>query len=102
MKYNNSCINFSTGHNNHEHYWFEFRVFGIGIDIGFDRFTRGIDTCTGGISAYATDIQRKRLPQNWARNLSLKGKLLKFLWVYFGWTRGFTLYPINQYKRWSK
>ena len=102
MKYNNRCINFSTGHNNHEHYWFEFRVFGICIDIGFDRFTRGIDTCTGGISAYATDIQRKRLPQNWARNLSLKGKLLKFLWVYFGWTRGFTLYPINQYKRWSK
>ena len=83
-------------------YWFEVRICGIGIDINWCHRDDSIDQCTGKISAYADSLQRKRLAENWAHSLSLQGRALKFLWVYFGWMRGFTMYPINQHNRWRE
>ena len=83
-------------------YWFEVRICGIGIDINWSHKSHSIDQCTGKISAYADMTQRKRLAENWAHSLSLQGRALKFLWVYFGWMRGFTMYPINQHNRWRE
>tara|TARA_R110002012_G_scaffold123963_1_gene274803 strand:- start:1081 stop:1401 length:321 start_codon:yes stop_codon:yes gene_type:complete len=88
--------------NNNSNYWFEFRICGVGLDVNFKDYKSGIDLSTNKISPYASDIERKRIKETWSNNLSFKGKLIKWFWINFGWTKGFHMYKINNYDQWRR
>ena len=70
--------------------WFEFRICGIGIDFSY--YTKK-DTLY---------CDKRRLEETWCsyKDLPLKAKIEKWLWVNCSWFMSFHFYKFNQFNMW--